>query len=424
MIGALFGPGPDVPRTVDTFVEHDGSERTTKGVADSSGARSGGAAFDSPLVAGTDASFQIVDYAAAPRKTDRTSFAAQDPTDDFESSRQTRTSLFSPVGSTAQLDQGEDIRIEEERPADENETSHLTPTGVRPEHIEAAALSTVISTREAKRRRETLDPDRASSASTVISTRELNRRREAPDFDPASLTAQNPAVDFENRPQKVLPLSGARGAMGRPDEPEEAREQNVIVQRELETKSPATERTHPASQTPSGGRREERHRAAFSNPTLEVPTDDEVRSANRSPSPAVKPETGSAEWLDSDRPAQPSARLVAAAAGSKDNNSGGHMESFGAVRARQPIVVAPRIARDNATTERYAADQPSVRPAAGPIASRRESNAVSAPKIRVTIGRIDVRAVSPPQPPAQETAPAAPRMSLDDYLKSSNGGRR
>lgn len=44
------------------------------------------------------------------------------------------------------------------------------------------------------------------------------------------------------------------------------------------------------------------------------------------------------------------------------------------------------------------------------------------PKIRVTIGRIEVRAVSPPAPPPRRTKQPTPKMSLDDYLRSRNGG--
>ena len=59
-----------------------------------------------------------------------------------------------------------------------------------------------------------------------------------------------------------------------------------------------------------------------------------------------------------------------------------------------------------------------------PSAEKREPSMQSAPTIKVTIGRIEVRAVSTPPPQVQETALPAPRMSLDDYLKSLSGGRR
>jgi hypothetical protein len=48
----------------------------------------------------------------------------------------------------------------------------------------------------------------------------------------------------------------------------------------------------------------------------------------------------------------------------------------------------------------------------------------SAPTIRVAIGRIEVRAITPPPSPlAQQTAPArpGPTLSLDDYLRQRNG---
>lgn len=59
-----------------------------------------------------------------------------------------------------------------------------------------------------------------------------------------------------------------------------------------------------------------------------------------------------------------------------------------------------------------------------PAVERSESNIQTAPVIKVTIGRIEVRAISLPPPQEQEAALPAPRMSLDDYLKSFSGGRR
>jgi hypothetical protein len=62
-----------------------------------------------------------------------------------------------------------------------------------------------------------------------------------------------------------------------------------------------------------------------------------------------------------------------------------------------------------------------------PLASRTpEPPAVQpAPQIHVSIGRIEVRAVTPPPTAAPQPKPApTPRMSLDDYLRSQNGDRR
>jgi hypothetical protein len=48
----------------------------------------------------------------------------------------------------------------------------------------------------------------------------------------------------------------------------------------------------------------------------------------------------------------------------------------------------------------------------------------SSPVIRVTIGRIDVRAVTPSSPPPQPSAPPAPKLSLDEFLRQHNGRRQ
>lgn len=52
--------------------------------------------------------------------------------------------------------------------------------------------------------------------------------------------------------------------------------------------------------------------------------------------------------------------------------------------------------------------------------------ATAAPTIRVSIGRIEVRAVAqqPQTAPPQQVSRPAPRISLDEYLRSQNGGRR
>ena len=62
---------------------------------------------------------------------------------------------------------------------------------------------------------------------------------------------------------------------------------------------------------------------------------------------------------------------------------------------------------------------------ANPPAERDESPEQTQ-TIRVTIGRIYVRAVTAPAPQDQRRAPArpAPQLSLADYLKQRGGGRR
>lgn len=53
-----------------------------------------------------------------------------------------------------------------------------------------------------------------------------------------------------------------------------------------------------------------------------------------------------------------------------------------------------------------------------------ETQTSSMPTIKVSIGRIEVRAVTPPVIPRPKRARAAPLMSLQEYLKQRNGGQR
>ncbi|HEX6288334.1 MAG TPA: hypothetical protein VFZ66_04045 [Herpetosiphonaceae bacterium] len=85
-------------------------------------------------------------------------------------------------------------------------------------------------------------------------------------------------------------------------------------------------------------------------------------------------------------------------------------------RAEGLPTVAPiiRETRERATTGGQSALSASEQPAAPPTQH-----------IHVSIGRIDVRAVTPTAPPApRPSAPSAPKMSLDDYLRAQKGGRR
>jgi hypothetical protein len=54
---------------------------------------------------------------------------------------------------------------------------------------------------------------------------------------------------------------------------------------------------------------------------------------------------------------------------------------------------------------------------------RPEPDAEPAPTIQVSIGRIEVRAVLAPAPRSPRVAPAAPRLSLEEYLRARNGDR-
>jgi hypothetical protein len=66
-----------------------------------------------------------------------------------------------------------------------------------------------------------------------------------------------------------------------------------------------------------------------------------------------------------------------------------------------------------------------VSPVATPAAEEARAETHPAPVVRITIGRVEVRAIMPPAP-APRPAPArpAPALSLDDYLKQQTGGSR
>jgi hypothetical protein len=71
-------------------------------------------------------------------------------------------------------------------------------------------------------------------------------------------------------------------------------------------------------------------------------------------------------------------------------------------------------------------DPPNARRADAQLLStldERMAEATSGRVIRVTIGRIEVHAVTPPPPlqPVEAAPPPAPKLSLDDYLRQHNG---
>jgi hypothetical protein len=69
---------------------------------------------------------------------------------------------------------------------------------------------------------------------------------------------------------------------------------------------------------------------------------------------------------------------------------------------------------------------PRISPAPSSPERAGSANSVPSPRpVHITIGRIEVRAVHPPpEPVPHRPAPAAPRISLEEYLKQRNGGRR
>jgi hypothetical protein len=102
-------------------------------------------------------------------------------------------------------------------------------------------------------------------------------------------------------------------------------------------------------------------------------------------------------------------------------------------RAPLPGESRPQTTRNTELSPEHAGEQRRQLPAITPLSMRPppESRPVataeasdSAPVIRVTIGRIDVRAVSPPQAPAPKAKPSPPALSLEDYLRSRHSGKR
>lgn len=55
---------------------------------------------------------------------------------------------------------------------------------------------------------------------------------------------------------------------------------------------------------------------------------------------------------------------------------------------------------------------------------RERPAAVLPPPVQITIGRVEVRAVAAPSGRAPSSAPAAPRLSLDEYLRQRDGAAR
>lgn len=148
------------------------------------------------------------------------------------------------------------------------------------------------------------------------------------------------------------------------------------------------------------------------------------------PGPTSPPEPG-------DRPAVPHRTIFARPA---DQNTGAAAERSpdGARVERDYTPVVPVIAPGTPEQSAPAIDGRAVpdvvesrapQPEAMLLPARLDVPSVAPPEaespvIRVTIGRIDVRAVSPPAPAPKRSRPPAPRMSLEDYLRSRSRGER
>lgn len=105
-------------------------------------------------------------------------------------------------------------------------------------------------------------------------------------------------------------------------------------------------------------------------------------------------------------------------------------------RAQRPVGSVPRPAGEGASDVQPSPDTLAGTPHAGVLlaaesvqpsgnGSLYETPAPSqTPVVRVTIGRIEVRALMHGPPSAKRASPSSPTLSLDDYLKRHNGGGR
>ncbi|QLE44371.1 hypothetical protein FD723_30735 [Nostoc sp. C052] len=76
------------------------------------------------------------------------------------------------------------------------------------------------------------------------------------------------------------------------------------------------------------------------------------------------------------------------------------------------VVIYPQIAQSQV-----------IQPSMGSIEKPQALTDPATPTIHVTIGRVDVRAMTPPSAPRSPAKPPQPQLSLDAYLRSRQGGR-
>lgn len=196
-----------------------------------------------------------------------------------------------------------------------------------------------------------------------------------------------------------------------------------------ETRAPAVPSSIPARV--EGATREYSARYHTQSPTgvVERP----VASSAREESPAATAERAAASHLTAQTSAEKEAPTPSAASVAQSKDSASDIsarEALEAVRERRepsmsegaptpravPRVVKPRLSP--APTVPVA----QLPPGSNAHDARRED---AAPTIRVTIGRVDVRAVAP-TPQERRRAPETPRpaLTLEDYLRRRGGGSR
>ena len=84
-----------------------------------------------------------------------------------------------------------------------------------------------------------------------------------------------------------------------------------------------------------------------------------------------------------------------------------------AIRPAPRLPAAGKIIETRPASRQNYFDAPQAEPASNPP-----------PAINVTIGRVEVRAIQEPAPKQKPAKPAAPKLSLENYLQPRNGGDR
>ena len=170
---------------------------------------------------------------------------------------------------------------------------------------------------------------------------------------------------------------------------------------------------------PDSARQQQQPRAATAKPFVRQITEAAPRSQ---PAPSVEAVVSPAiASLPADPPVAPAFGERAPTATTARSAHAGMEQTSETPTALEPPkhVVAPA----RTTVSRVSPASSSLEPAKNSRAARHDS---SSPRpIHITIGRIEVRAVHPPpEPVPRRSAPASPKLSLEQYLKDRNGGRR
>jgi len=168
---------------------------------------------------------------------------------------------------------------------------------------------------------------------------------------------------------------------------------------------------------------------AFSEPRQERPARPASVASSKS---EIEPRIPSSQAkdtapMDEPGPAMPMALELARNAGVFQDGFGNQSGSGSAPALRPDLSIRPAPREEAATFDVSSEHEAGVaRPAAANLpAPQALAGAASEPAIRVTIGRVEVRAVFPEQPVKRSAPPRfRPSVTLDDYLNRGSGAKR